>query len=184
MPKAKSATAVKSKSKSRNQMRDIKPKVARKETFTIRQLQAEEVPTVEPLLEDIRGGEVQIHKIEQAPEYTPSKPARMNVSPLSEIEDEEPMDEPVESELPEPDIEQLVPKETIKVKFGKFVQLVANHDFDEVIEAHAEDEIIMSSNLLTELAGAHDKREERKIPLVFLVGIVIGVVLTYIFFNQ
>jgi len=182
MPKAKSATAVKSKPKSKAQMRDLKPKATRKETFTIRQLQGEEVPTVEPLLEDMRGSGVQIHRIEHTPvDYEPSKPAKMNVSPISEEEDEM---EAEPTELQQPDIEQLVPKDTIKVKFGKFVQLVANHDFDEVIEAHAEDEIIMTSNLLTDLAGAHDKREERKIPLIFLVGIVIGVVLTYIFFNQ
>jgi hypothetical protein len=53
-----------------------------------------------------------------------------------------------------------------------------------VVNSHAQEEIIMSTDLLTELAGSHDRREERKIPLVFLVGIAIGVVLTYIFFSK
>lgn len=75
------------------------------------------------------------------------------------------------------------PKDIIKVKFGTFVQLVASRDVMEVIEAHKDQEIIMSSNLLTELASTSDSREEKKIPIVFLVGIAIGVVLTYIFFS-
>lgn len=164
------------KAKSRMPMRDIKGTKPQKEVFTIHQLK-EETPTVEPLLENEYAGEgdVEIHHVEQDLDYEPTKPPKMNVTPVEEESDDD---------LQLPDIEDLVPKETIKVKFGKFVQLVANHDFAEVIDAHAEDEIIMSSNLLTDLAGANDKREERKIPLVFLVGIAIGVVLTYIFFLQ
>jgi hypothetical protein len=79
--------------------------------------------------------------------------------------------------------EDLTPKDIIKVRFGTFVQLVVNRDMEEVITANSNQEIIMSSNLLTELASANDRREEKKIPLVFLVGLAIGVVLTYIFFS-
>jgi len=61
--------------------------------------------------------------------------------------------------------------------------LIANHDMEDVVAANVNKEIIMDSNLLTELASSRDRREERKIPLVFLVGIAIGVVLTYIFFS-
>lgn len=75
------------------------------------------------------------------------------------------------------------PKDVIKVKFATFVQLVASRDVADVIDVHRDQEIIMSSNLLTELASTGDTREEKKIPLVFLVGIAIGVVLTYIFFS-
>ena len=160
-------------------MRDIKPKTPPRDVFTIHNLMdEEESPSVEPLIEDSRMKEsgIEIHRIEPDSSYEPARPPKMNVTPVTE--------EPEESGFDVPDIEDLIPKETIKVKFGKFVQLVQNHDFAGVIEAHADDEIIMTSNLLTELAGAHDKREERKIPLVFLIGIVIGVVLTYIFFSK
>ncbi len=79
---------------------------------------------------------------------------------------------------------QQEPKELVKVKFAKFVQLVTARDCSEVIAAHEDTDIVMSSNLLTELAGAHDEHEERKIPLVFLVGLAIGVVLTYILITK
>jgi|WetSurMetagenome_2_1015567.scaffolds.fasta_scaffold54093_2 hypothetical protein len=176
MPKAKPKnTASKStRPKAKTPLRDLMPNKQPREVFTIHQLKEGEGPSVEPLIEDEGGGEVEIHRIEPEYSYVPPAPPKMNVTPVDDGY----------TELKSPDLEELIPKETIKVKFGKFVQLVANRDFAEVIDAHADDEIIMSSNLLTELAGAHDRREEKKIPLVFLVGIVIGVVLTYIFFSQ
>jgi hypothetical protein len=153
----------------RMQVRDLKSKTVPRDVFTIQHLKAEqEGLEVEPLIEDDE------LTIEQDFDYQPVRPLRMNVTPLQQEEEviKMPLTSPPE------------PKDTIKVKFGKFVQLVANHDFAEVIDAHTDDEIIMSSNLLTELAGASDKKEERKIPFVFLIGIAIGVVLTFIFFSQ
>ncbi len=175
--KPESVPAKAQKYKSRLPMRDIKPKNQPRDVFMIHQLKGEEnSPSVDPLIEEAGDDSgIEIHRIEDPGTYEPMKPPKMNMTPVEE--------EPPES-FRVPDIEELVPKDTIRVKFGKFVQLVQNHDFVDVIEAHAEDEIIMTSNLLTELAGAHDKREEKKIPLVFLIGIVIGVVLTYIFFSQ
>lgn len=164
------------KAKSRSPMRDIKAKTQPRDVFTIHQLRGEgEGLSVDPLVEETNEPGIEIQRIESPDDYVPSVPPKMNVTPV---------EEDIEDEFDVPDMEDLIPRETIKVKFGKFVQLVQNHDFIDVIEAHAEDEIIMTSNLLTDLAGAHDKREEKKIPLVFVVGIVIGVVLTYIFFSQ
>jgi hypothetical protein len=165
------------RTKVKSPMRDIKAKTVPRDVFTIHQLKPEEGPTVEPLVEENYSEEnvMEINKLESGIDYQPARPPRMSVTA---VEDEE--EAPLKIQ---PMIEQ-EPKDTIKVKFGKFVQLVSNHDFTDVIETHAEDEIVMSSNLLTDLAGASDKKEERKIPLVFLIGIVIGVVLTYIFFSQ
>ena len=42
----------------------------------------------------------------------------------------------------------------------------------------------MSSNLLTELAGSVDQKGERKTPVIFLVGLAIGVVITYILISR
>lgn len=75
------------------------------------------------------------------------------------------------------------PGEKVKVKFEKFVQLVATHDFEEVMKQHAEDDIILNSNLLTDLASAHQEEEEKrdpKLPIFLIVGVIIGVVITYL----
>jgi len=78
------------------------------------------------------------------------------------------------------DLNDVEPRDFVKVKFNRFVQLVTSRDCADVVNANPDEDVVMSSNLLTELAGAHDEREEKKIPLVFLVGLAIGVVLTYI----
>jgi len=76
------------------------------------------------------------------------------------------------------------PKELIKVKFAKFVQLVASRDFLSVLEKNQDEDIIISSNLLTDLAGSVDEKGEKKVPVVFLIGLAIGVVLTYILISK
>lgn len=73
------------------------------------------------------------------------------------------------------------PGEKVKVKFGNFVQLVASHDFEEVMKNHKDDDIILNTNLLADLASAHEEIpvETKKTPMILIVGIVIGIVLTY-----
>lgn len=68
----------------------------------------------------------------------------------------------------------------VKLQFAKFVQLVANHSFIDIVDKNADEEIIISSNLLTDLANAHDRVQERRMPVIFIAGLVIGIVLTYI----
>lgn len=70
----------------------------------------------------------------------------------------------------------------VKVKFEKFVQLVASHDFEEVIKARGNEDVLVGSNLLTDLANAHEERgdETRKLPVMFLVGIILGIIVTYL----
>lgn len=70
--------------------------------------------------------------------------------------------------------------ETVKVKFSKFATLVANNNFQNVIDRNEDEDIIISSNLLTDLAGSYEKEEERRIPAIFIVGMVLGIVITYI----
>ena len=74
------------------------------------------------------------------------------------------------------------PGEKVKVKFSKFVHLVATHDFEGVMKQHENEDIILSTNLLTDLANAHEEipSEGRKIPLFFIVGIIVGIAVTYI----
>lgn len=68
----------------------------------------------------------------------------------------------------------------VRIQFGRFVQLVANHSFIDIVDKNAEEEVIISSNLLTDLANASDRGREKRMPMIFVAGIVIGIVLTYI----
>lgn len=74
------------------------------------------------------------------------------------------------------------PGTNVRVKFNKFIQLVATHDFEQVVSRFGDEEIVINSNLLTELASAHEERNDndRKIPIVFIVGLGLGVLLTYL----
>ncbi len=75
------------------------------------------------------------------------------------------------------------PSEKVKVKFKKFVHLVATHDFEGVMDENADEDVIISTNLLTDLANAHEQQEEpkdKKTPLFFIVGIVLGIVITFL----
>lgn len=77
---------------------------------------------------------------------------------------------------------KIEPGEKVKVKFEKFVQLVATHDFEGVMKGHANEDIILSTNLLTDLANAHEEEptQSRKTPIIFIVGIIIGVAVAYL----
>lgn len=80
------------------------------------------------------------------------------------------------------EIKQAEPGEKVKVNFKNFVELVATHDFEEVMEQHGSEDIILSTNLLTDLANAHQEPDNpaKKIPIYIIVGIIIGIVVTYL----
>lgn len=69
----------------------------------------------------------------------------------------------------------------VKISFAKFVQLIVNHSFEQVVEKNQDAEIIISTNLLSDLANAHSEPEEqKKIPVIlFIVGLGLGIVITY-----
>jgi hypothetical protein len=108
--------------------------------------------------------------------------------PDEEVEGEEKEEESEEMKSEENDIpvpeevpveEKVEPAGKVKLTFGRFVKLVANHSFLDVVERNSEEEVIISTNLLSDLANAHDGQSERKLPIVFILGIVIGVAITY-----
>lgn len=80
------------------------------------------------------------------------------------------------------EIKNAEPGEKVKVKFENFVNLVATHDFEEVMDKHGGEDIILSTNLLTDLANAHQEPDNpaKKIPIYVVVGILIGIVVTYL----
>lgn len=69
----------------------------------------------------------------------------------------------------------------VKVKFDKFVNLIATHAYQDIFDKHIDEDVIISTDLLTDLANAHEEKDDgKKVPVVFIVGILLGVVLTYI----
>ncbi|MEK7672936.1 MAG: hypothetical protein AAB373_03555 [Patescibacteria group bacterium] len=73
------------------------------------------------------------------------------------------------------------PYDKVKVKFDKFVNLVATHAYQEIFDKHQDEDVIISTDLLADLANAHEEKDDgKKVPMVFVVGIVLGIALTWI----
>lgn len=98
----------------------------------------------------------------------------------------------VKFEINEIDSEHDNPKDNIKVlkegqiaiKFPKFIQLIATHDFEEIMESYKTEDVIITSDLLVDLAGTQQHYEEpdaSRLSWVFL-GIVLGLVVGSIVF--
>lgn len=154
------------------------------EAFRVQPLHLDdEVPVVEPLDE----AAVEHDSYQADPVLSYEEPyAGQPYSNEPVLHEHQPVQRrPLANEEPKQDEEPFKdPKDYVKVSFGKFVQLVANHDFDKVIKNNENEEVILSSNLLADLASAHDQEEGKKIPLVFIIGLAIGVVLTYILLSK
>jgi len=150
-------------------VRDIALKTPKEEeSFTVHRIHSSEVPEVEPLEQDSYQDSYAepTDYVEQGSEQ--------------EAEPEQYFEEPAS-----PAIQDQEPRDTVKVNFRKFVQLVASHDLEEVLKNNENENVILSSNLLTELAGAHDEEKEgRKTPIILLVGLAMGFVLAYILFSS
>ncbi|MBP7058302.1 hypothetical protein KBB06_03130 [Candidatus Gracilibacteria bacterium] len=157
------------------------------DSFVVNKLTTEDMPKVDSLnQQEVVNFHIEKVDEEQPVQLRPSYSAKSGLRPsrsgISSIEADN--DDDAIAAATDKILQEVMPKDTVRVKFGKFVNLVASRDFKEVVAANVDEEITMSSNLLTELAGSQDRVEEKKIPLVFLVGIAIGVVLTYIFFSN
>lgn len=71
----------------------------------------------------------------------------------------------------------------VKVKFDKFATLVATHTYQDIFEKHMDQDVIISTDLLTDLANAHEEKSDKRIPLMFLFGALIGVAIAWILFK-
>jgi hypothetical protein len=70
----------------------------------------------------------------------------------------------------------------VKITFDRFVTLVANHSFVDVVERNKDEEVILSTNLLTDLANARRFTPNAKGPILLIAGIVIGILFAYFLF--
>lgn len=99
-----------------------------------------------------------------------------------EEEEDEVAFERKEIETEKPGSNVVEPSKMIGVSFDRFVILVANHSFDDVIERNKDEEVIISTNLLTDLANARRHSSQPKGTLLALAGGVIGVLVGYFLF--
>jgi len=73
----------------------------------------------------------------------------------------------------------------ISVKFPKFVQLIASHDFAYLMDQYAKEDIVISSDLLVDLAATpYDEPQDNKAAWVFLGSVitVVAVAIVYVLF--
>ncbi|MBT3705091.1 hypothetical protein HOG17_04925 [Candidatus Peregrinibacteria bacterium] len=74
------------------------------------------------------------------------------------------------------------PASKVKVKFDKFITLVATHTYEDILKKNADEDVIISTNLLTDLANAHEDGEasSKKLPMLFAGGFVVGILITWL----
>lgn len=75
------------------------------------------------------------------------------------------------------------PSNYVSITFDRFVTLVANHSFMEVVEANKDEEVIITTNLLTDLANARRFMPAAKSPLMIVGGLLAGILLGYLIFG-
>lgn len=74
----------------------------------------------------------------------------------------------------------LKPDDKVKIKFDKFVNLIATHAYQEIFDKHLGEDVIISTDLLADLANAHEEKEDgKKGPIFLFAGILIGVLVTW-----
>ena len=74
------------------------------------------------------------------------------------------------------------PSDYVKITFDRFVTLAANHSFIDVVERNKDEEVILSTNLLTDLANARGISPKTRGPLMLLAGVLIGIFIAYFIF--
>ena len=89
---------------------------------------------------------------------------------------------PVEDARPQSAAHHYGASDHVKITFDRFVTLVANHSFIDVVERNKDEEVIMSTNLLTDLANARGLSPKTRGPLLLLAGIVLGIFIAYFIF--
>ncbi len=74
------------------------------------------------------------------------------------------------------------PASKVRVKFDKFITLVATHTYEDILRKNADEDVIISTNLLTDLANAHEETDtsSKKVPMLFIVGLFVGILVTWL----
>lgn len=84
-------------------------------------------------------------------------------------------------------VQEMLPEigDKVKIRFGQFVRLIATHNFEKILKDRDNDEVIVSADLLAEIASSHDDEEVTgRASVIFLViGLVVGSALMYALFK-
>ncbi len=99
-----------------------------------------------------------------------------HVEPISRVEEAR-----LEAVPDDPDVSH-GPASKVKVKFDKFITLVATHTYEDILKKNADEDVIISTNLLTDLANAHEDGEasSKKLPMLFSFGLIVGILITWL----
>jgi hypothetical protein len=70
----------------------------------------------------------------------------------------------------------------VSISFKNFIDLLASHSYGKIVEndEYANSKMTVSSDLLSVLANAHETRNEKKLPLIFSIGLIVGVIIAYL----
>lgn len=100
---------------------------------------------------------------------------------ISHVEDEQQENREYVSPITDDEMSALKASDNVKVKFDKFVNLVVSKADADMIEKYMDEDVIVGTNLLTDLASVEkEDKESKKVPLMFILGILIGVGIAYI----
>ena len=72
----------------------------------------------------------------------------------------------------------------VRIAFDRFVTLVASHSFLDVVERNKNEDVVISTNLLTDLANAKRTIPSTKNLAMVLLGLLLGILLGYILFKS
>jgi hypothetical protein len=81
---------------------------------------------------------------------------------------------------------EVVSKGLIKLSFSKFLKLVVNRDFDELLDVYKDEEVVLDADFLVELAAERSK-DEVEVEVEsgnsgVLTGVLIGILVSFILF--
>ena len=69
----------------------------------------------------------------------------------------------------------------VRIRFDKFVTLLSKYDFDDLINKFEDQDLIISTDLLADLANVPaPEPDEKKPPYLFILGIVLGIIVTWV----
>lgn len=76
------------------------------------------------------------------------------------------------------------PVEKVKVKLGKFLDMIVKNNNDEFFQEHSDQDIILNADFLADLASAGQGKKDKKWFLIFVGGIILGLVVAYFLFKK
>lgn len=111
---------------------------------------------------------------------------------VTEIEEEEevlveapvkPVKKMIAAQEEDLDLNNVRTSTMVKIKFEKFINLLSKYDFETLISMFSDQEIIIGTDLLSDLANPPVDKEEKpsRLPYyLFGIGLVLGIFLTWV----